>query len=241
MIDRNVLFGAGLAVFGGALGFSAYGILNNTPLTALGIGIVILGLTIMLTPPHPIPRDVVRSFIKSACTNIEGFLEAMGAVNRAVYIPFNNRVYAYVPLKADGDVALSGVVEKLNKIVVADGRNIGVVLIPPASELVTRSAEGGQGELEAIVYDVLVNVSELAEDVKAVSSGDTVVLEVSKPRFDENYPRYEAVMGSLIASIAAQAIARASNKPTRVISEIKSGDRLLIKVGVLDWTSTAST
>jgi len=117
--DRNLTFGFSLAVFGVTFSLGSYLALGNIPLTALGIGLAILGAAWAITPPNPLPRSVVVSLIKSSCSNIEAMLEALGAFERAVYIPVKNngRAVAYIPVKKAGEATLSEVAENTGKIV----------------------------------------------------------------------------------------------------------------------------
>lgn len=82
-------YGYGLAALGAGLaGFSWY-LLQSTPMTALGIGIAVVGSSIAITPTTPVPTKTVRRLLEGALLNIEAVLEDTGATRRAYYVPGN--------------------------------------------------------------------------------------------------------------------------------------------------------
>lgn len=245
---RNIGLGLAVAVFGVVLGLGAYILLGSVPLTAMGIGLVIVGVAWASTPPHPVPRRAVLDIIKSSCSNIEALLEFVGVTKRAIYLPSegDGSVIAYVPLTVaedTRDVSLRSVADGVGRVIVRQSGSIGVVVAPPRVEFWGGNPgfEGGVENIEAILDYVLVEASEIAEGVKAVRSEDGFVIEVSKVRVDVDHPRFRAVMGSLPSCLAAQVAALASSRPVQIVDERRVGDRLTVRLRLLDWTETAST
>ena len=241
MADRNLTFGFFLAVFGVTFSLGSYLALGNIPLTALGIGLAILGAAWAITPPNPLPRGVVVSLIKSSCSNIEAMLEALGAFERAVYIPVKNngRAVAYIPVKKAGEATLSEVAENTGKIVFRRGGSLGVIVTPPMVDVGNPYPVGG-ASIDGLLEYALVE-SEVASSVRAVQTGDYVVVEVQGLRVDVNHSRFRAVMGSLPACIAAQAVAEALSKPVQIAEERREGNRLYVRLRVLNWTDKSFT
>jgi len=239
--DRNLVAGSCLAVFGALFAVGSYLVLNNVPLTALGMGLAVLGVAWALVPPNPLPREVVANLVKSSCDNIEALLEALGATERAIYLPANphRRVVAYVPLKRAGEATLSEVVERSGRVVFRRGGSLGVIVAPPTIAAFNPSPMS-ERSLDALIEQALVE-SEIASSARAVQVGDSVVVSVRGPRVDVDSSRFKAVMGSLPACMAAQAVAWALSKPVRVVDEEREGDNLIVRLRVLDWTDKSCT
>lgn len=243
MADRNLTFGAGLTFFGIVFSLGSYLVLGNVPLTALGIGLTVLGLAWAMTPPHPVPRYAVSSIIKSACNNIEALLEATGAVERALYIPVEDegKVFAYIPLRKAADITIREIVEASGRMVFRRGGNLGLMVLPPNVDFGNpHGMEASASDVNAVLEYALVD-SELAESVSAVEAEGVVVVEAYKPRVDVEYPRFRLVMGSLPSCIAAQALAQALNKPVQIVEEIRYGIRLSVRLKVFNWTDKPFT
>jgi hypothetical protein len=220
-------------------------LIGSVPLAAMGIGLIIVGVSWALTPPHPVPRKAVLDLVESSCSNIEALLEFVGATRRAVYMPSeaDGRVVAYVPLRgSEGDLPLRSIAESPGRVIVRQGGSLGVIVNPPKVEFRggNPGIEGG-GNIEALLNYVLVEASEIAESVKAVRSEGGFIIEVYKVRFDIEYQRFRAVMGSLPSCLAAQVAAAALSKPVQIADERRVGDKLTVHLRILDWTETTYT
>lgn len=240
MPDKIELLGTGLTVFSPIFATLSYLLLSNIPLTALGIGLTVLGLTILLTPHHPVPKETVQTFIRSSCENLETLLEATGAFMKATYFPSNGKVYAYIPVTREQNIVMEDVVKNVGNLISKSGRSLGLIIVPPASELLRNSVGEGAG-YDGVASEILVDVSEVVESVKVVESDSTIVLEIFRPRVDVSFPRFRTVMGSLPTSIAAQAAAIKYSKPVQVLDERFEGNRIISRLKVLEWTSTPYT
>ncbi|MBO3798448.1 MAG: hypothetical protein QW797_08815 [Thermoproteota archaeon] len=241
MAENLTLLGAGLTVFGALLTLGSHLLLENTPLTALGIGTVILGLTFILTPAHPVPRETVQAFVKSSCENVEAILEATGAFMKAFYLPSSERVYAYVPLSPGQSITFEEIAGTAGSLLVRRGGDLGILIVPPGSVLVNSLAQEGAGGLSSSVEAILTEASEAAESVKTVEANSMIIVEINRPRLDVEYSRFRTVLGSLPSSMAAQAAAAALMKPVQIFSEENQGKRILLYLRVLEWTDTPST
>jgi len=243
LADRLITLGIGLTTFGVVFSIGAYFLLSSIPLTALGIGITILGITTLLTPSQPIPKETIADLIKSSCDNIESILEATGAFIKAIYIPSSNeKVYAYIPLVANPHIPPPKEVSQyLDKVVVKHGRSVGIVITPPGFELKKLNvSQEGSRDLESLVEQILVDLSGIAEGIKLLEEGNSIILEVRRPRVNVDYPRFNLVMGSLPSCMAAQAIALALSTPIQIGEEKQEKDRIVTRFQVLEWTEIPS-
>ncbi|MDH5807388.1 MAG: hypothetical protein QXW62_05860 [Candidatus Methanomethylicaceae archaeon] len=233
--------GMAIAIFGLILSLGSYIIIENIPLTAMGIGLIIIGIAWFSLPPYPIPRKAILDIIESSCSNIESFLEFIGVNKRAIYLPSNGKVVAYVSLienENPRNISFKEIADNIDRFIIKQGKCLGFTIIPPSIKLDNINPETN---IEAILDYVLVEYSEIAESVKAIKSEDGFIVEVNKVRVDINYPRFKIVMGSLPSCLIAQIIALIFSKPVQIIDEKYFKDKIIIQLRVLDWIEKAST
>lgn len=249
MADKNLLIGLSLMIFGLIFAYGAYLILENTPLTALGVGIAIVGVSWALTPPSPIPKEATINMMKSSCRNIEALLEAIGALSGAIYIPTEEAgIITYIPLKNTGKITLNEIKEKHGKVLIRHGGDAGMIIYPPKPERINpvlnnrNPSDDLLGRLEAELAR-LTDEWEIAESIRMTQSGDRVVIEISNPRIniDAEYPRFKTVLGSLPSCLAAQYVAASTLQPVQIEREEDLGNRIIVYLRLLEWTDTPST
>jgi len=102
----------------------------------------------------------------------------------------------------------------------------GVFVFPPGGEVVRLAGLGEEsGAEDALVY-VLVDYVELVEGVRAVETGDRVVVELLRPRVDTEYTRYRMCLGSLATSVAGCVLAYVYEAPVVYLGEETNDDRV---------------
>ncbi|MGC9069156.1 MAG: hypothetical protein ACP5IZ_09335 [Thermoprotei archaeon] len=241
MSDTNLITGIGLSTFGTILALGSYLLLQNVPLTAMGIGIIVIGTTWALTPPNPTPKKALLDLVKSSCSNIEALLEATGATNKAIYIPArDNKIIAYIPLKNGDNITLQTIAENNSKILIRQGKTLGIAIIPPNIGQETPNPET-EPNIDAQLDHILIETLEIAENIKTARSENTIIVQIHKPKIDIDYPRFKMIMGSLPSSLIAQAIATATSRPVKIIQEKTQKNTLTIQLRLLNWTDTPST
>lgn len=227
-MNRYNAFGTVLALTGAALATFSYFILLNIPLTALGIGAVIVGFSIVITPVNPVPTQSIRSLVENSVVNIERLLEELGVTSKAYFIPSEDgRVYAYIPLA--GNKTPPEKPSKPKGITVEVNGKTFMVLVPPSANLI-KVEEGGS--LEAVLNEVLVDLTEFCDSVK-VGEGEVITIELNKPRASEGAGRFRRVMGSVEASIAASVAAATLGRPVHIESEVDEKSKRFITLRVL--------
>jgi len=226
-MDKLNLTGIGLIAFGAVFAFLSYNLINNIPLTALGLGALILGLSLFITPTNPIPRRITRTIIEGAALSLEMLLEELNVSTRGLYVPGEDgRVYLCIPLSENHEPPG----ESINPegMIVRIGKDEYLALIPPTSEVAKISEYSG---VEDAITDLLVNVTELCDSAKAVHE-DAIYIEVNRPKVHLGAKRFERVFGSLEASVAACAAAAVLRKPVIVASEHEKKNKKLIVLKV---------
>jgi len=226
-MSRANIAGTGLIAFGVVFAVFSHVLMNNVPLTAVGIGSAVLGLSFLITPEKPLPGRVTRAIIEGSALSLEMLLEELNVKTRGIYVPGEDgRVYLLVPLSGDPIPPISSI--NPNGMVFRDRRGEYLVLIPPASEI---AKVGEYMNVEDAITDLLVNVTELCENVKVIYE-DAIYLEVKKPRTGIGAKRFEKTFGSLDASVAACTAAAMLKKPVLVASEHEERGRKLITLKV---------
>jgi hypothetical protein len=222
--------GAILLGFGAVLSIVSYSLLQNIPLTALGLGSVIVGIASLMLPPNPIPSSLVREMLQNSATNIEAVLEEFGVKGKAMYLPpREGRVTAFITLEERPvvEIASSAGEVPLRVLSMASGSR-GVTIFPPGSELPKSQEAHSEGSNEDFLRTVLVDTSELVRSVKSNTLGDTEVVEIKGAKSIPNLPRFNHCLGSLPSSIAASALAYKTGRRVVIDSEDVNGTDILL-------------
>lgn len=238
-------YGYGLAAFGAGLaGFSWY-VIQSTPMTALGIGIAVVGGSIAITPTAPVPSKTVRKLLEGSLANIEALLEDTGATKRGYYVPASlaaegvageagdhggkapaggvpvGGVRVFVPLR-EGEEKVPSSWRAGGLVVELEGMQY-LVVHPPGYLLLEN--EELSGDLESLMHEYLVEQTGLVESVRVVEGGgSSVLVELKRPRTRTGHGRVARVLGSLEAGTAAVIAASAKGRVARVASEYESVD-----------------
>jgi len=247
--EKGNPYAAGLAAFGAGLAAFSWYLLQSTPMTALGIGVAVVGASIAITPTAPVPSKAVRKLLEGSLANIEAVLEDTGAAGRGYYVPGGavggsgdggaeagpGAVRVFVPIGGGGDAgsgsgALPSRWEAKGLVTSLDGRDY-LVLYPPGSFLV--SNEGMSGDLESLLGELLVEESGIVESVKVVEDGQSVVVDLKRPRSGAGYGRVRRALGSLEAGTAAVVVAAAKKRVAMVASEEDLSDRKRVVIDLL--------
>lgn len=229
ILERLHVFGVSLLVFSIPFIFFASFLLNNTPLTALGIGFLVLSVSILLTPVRTIPPHAVRALLEGSALSLEAILEEFNISERGYYaLSPDGRVYVYVPIR--GEVKPPNLVSEPTGLIYKEGKFEYLVLVPPASELVKSPDLAGM-DLESALNYIFVDLMEVADSVEVITN-DLVSIKLRKVRSQVSAGRFKTVFGSLEASIAGCILANLLGI-TRVMSEAEEGDDKIIILEVL--------
>jgi hypothetical protein len=229
--------GYALVGFGAVVSVVSYFVIQNIPLTALGLGSVMVGLASLLLPPKAVPTSLVKAMLQNSCTNIEAILEQYDARGRAVYLPpRDGYVTAFVPIKEIPSMEVAAAGDIPLRVLSAAGGTKGVTVFPPGSELPKAYEAYQEGSFDDLLRLVLVDGMELASSVRTSRDGDVVVVEIKGPRVTPDLPRFNRCLGSLPTSVAACALSFKEGKRVVVEKEDVSKDKIIavlreVKVG----------
>ena len=240
--DPYTASGACLLILGSLLSLVAYFIISSTPLTALGISAIIIGIVLlaMRGSREGLPHRICEALFNSSLENIALLVEGAGG-GRAIYLPSSmveGGPLALVPLSPPPDEIEGSIRLKRNLIVRYGGNpgHIGVLVSTPGSVLVrdTDIATGSTAsDVEAQLASVLVGELSLADSVSVSDAGGTLVIEVSRPSLGKEGFFLQEVLGSPITSIIASITAEVLNSPVGLLGEEWRKDKLLVRLKVL--------
>ena len=226
ILDRYQLLGLSLIGFGVVLAPYSLIVLLNVALTSLGIGVVILGATLLVVPGSPVPVHHIKAMMEGSLVNIEAILEEFNVSGKAVYVPGNDRVYAFIPFE-DVKVPYVNLNSTHLRILAEVGGLKGVFIFPPGSEALRLSSLPGEAGLEDAVSHVLVDFLESVDSIKVVRNNNRVTVEILKPKVFSDYPRANSCLGSYTVSIAGCIISSNLDSSIQFLGEEEEGGRKL--------------
>ena len=227
LTDRTASFGLTLIAFGAPFAAFSHIVLGDATYTSLGLAAMIIGATALLVPSHAVPKESARALVEAAAINVEALLEEFDINSTGYYLPpKDGLVYCLVPLQEGfGETALRGLERKPLRLVVEVEGTPALVVFPPGGEAVRLSGLSEESGLEGALIYVLVDYLEMVESVRAVQSGDIIVVELVKPRVDTVYSRFKQCLGSVPCSVAGCILSTVLGKPLAFLGE--TGDERL--------------
>lgn len=244
MRNQYSQLGLGLLLAGAALIPTSCLLLRSTPITALGISLVILGATcLVLGKTRPkIPPEVSSLLMETSLENLSSLLEELGLKSKGVYLPSSltgGKPRAIIPLH--NNPRFPEINEPLaQRLIVSCGRDpedVGIMVTTPGSNIVNMletKPGASSDEIAAALTTILVGTLDLATSVKLSLGDNKATVNVSHPRLEENRISWAVQsLGSPIASIVASLLAEALGKPVAIESEESKPREKLIELEIL--------
>ena len=238
------LLGLGLALTGGGFAIVSYLILDSTPLTALGVSMIILGaicLTLGRTRPRMSP-EVSAVLLETGLENTAAIVEELGLRSKAIYLPSSltgRRPQALIPLHSNPKPVR--ITEALPRRLIArhgpDPEDIGILVTTPGSAILSMlgSKPGPSAEeLEGAITSVLVGMLDVADGARVNMVEGKVIIEVPNPRLEYRNIWFYQCLGSPLASIVASLACEALDKPLTIEREAHEKGKCMIELRVLD-------
>lgn len=223
--------GSILAGFGTVFSLLSYFIINNIPLTALGIGSLIIGITSIMLPADPVPKSIVREMLRNSATNIEAMLEEFQVEGKALYLPpKEGYVAAFITFEQKPIIEIASAKEiPLRLLSIASGIK-GITIFPPGSELAKAKEAYEESSYEQLLNLTLVEGAEMASGIKVAEKGDVYVVEINKPKVMPKLPRFNRCLGSLPSSIAASCLAFKTRSRVAIEDEKLLDDKIILSI-----------
>lgn len=213
-------------------------ILRSTPLTALGISTIILGVTSLALGRSQTPPGASELLLEPGSENIATLIEELGLTSKAVYLPSSltgGRPQALIPLHTNPH-SPKPQSPLPKRFIVKYGPNpedMGLLITTPGSTIASKSASkanSAQGDLEATLSSVLTGTIDLADAVKVSTTGEKIIVEVSNPRLKHKSIQAYESLGSSLASIVASIAAEALDKPVIIDRETREKHKSIIEL-----------
>ncbi len=238
------LLGLGLTLTGVVFAIVSYLILDSTPLTALGMSMVILGaisLTLGRTMPKISP-EVSAVLLETGLENTAAIVEELGLRSKAIYLPSSltgGRPQALIPLHSNPRPVR--ITEALPRRLIVrhgpDPEDIGILVTTPGSAILSMlgSKPGPSAEeLDGAITSVLVGMLDVADGARVNMAEGTVTIVVMSPRLEYRNIWFYQSLGSPLASIAASLACEALDKPLIIEREVHDKGQCVIELRVLD-------
>jgi len=241
--NTYVWLGVGLCFTGVWVAPVAHFLLESTPITALGMSMLILGAVCLVlgrTRPRISP-EASSLLLETSVENVSSILEELGLTSRGIYVPSSKAQgvsQALVPLQPNPPSAIARRLPK--RLIVKYGprpEDMGLLITTPGSVAV-RMLESIPGptaaELEDSLSSVLDGLLDVADAARVSMNGQAVTVRVSHPRLEYSNVRYYQCLGGPVASIAAALAAEATGRPVVVEKEEYSRGNSIIQLRLLD-------
>jgi len=244
LLNKNPYTWAGLSLLiaGSLVSLSAYFILHQTWLTALGLCMFILSF-ILLALGRTIPKlspEVCSLLLETSVDNIATIVEELGIKTKAVYLPSSltsGRPQALIPLHTNPalppfDKALP------QRLIVRYGANpddIGLLLSTVGSTAIgmLESKPGPTStELESAMTSLFSGILGAADRTRVVYYENHIKVEIYNPRIESRATWSHHCLGGPLASIAATVAAEALGKPVSINQEEQNGRKYSIELEV---------
>lgn len=231
MRESFSLFGKIMIIFGTVISLFFYIFFGNIPLTALGIGSIIVGIAAILLPEEPIPSLTIRSLIESSALTIEAILEELRIESKGIYLPPNETYVSVVlPLKSIESLEFDEF-SKDNVFLLV--RNTPAIKFFPPGCTIAKSIINQDLSLDEALEKVLVDTTEFCSKVKLVETVEGIVIEIDSPYTKEKLPYFSKCLGSLPASLCAIVTATVKKSALQIIKEEIDKNKLYVYIKLL--------
>ncbi len=242
MNNRFKLLGILLTTSGIIYSPVAYLVLNSTPLSAIGLSAVVIGLVCLSLAgaDRPLSTEYCRLMLITGYVNTTALIEEIGATGRAVYIPSTlaiGKPRTIVPL-----IETNAVVDFQdripNRLIVRYGSNpedMAISVLSPGSsaidQLESRPGPTEIGITSALTY-LLVGLFDVAQAVNVTLNSTRVEVNIVgiDPATYMELPTCS--FGSPLASVAAAVTAEGLGKCIRILEERLTDSTLNVKLAV---------
>ena len=215
--------GLSLAFAGAILTALTYFFLGIMSLVALWIGILVIGVSMFITPEEQIKKEDLLAVIEDMLSNLSMLFEAVGVSSVATYVSYGDSVYAFVSEKQ---------IEKPPKepprsMLVNLGYTKALVLRSPLSSISDKVLAEGSDMSTAASY-VLVELLEIADAVMCNEEAEVISCSITNPKLSTP-ARLEKTLGSVYSSILASIAASVYSCPVVLVHEEESkGKRMIV-------------
>lgn len=214
--------GLALAVSGSLAALYTYTLQGLSPLTAFWIGVVVVGLSILMTREEPVVKREVSGLLESSLATLSIVLELLDIRSGSVYRYIEDRgVYICIGLDAEKCPREPGVYRGPG--------GAALVVKSPFSYLVEDIEAGGPESLGDVLDHVAVGLLEIADSVSCVREVSRTICRfrgASAP----TPGRLEKAVGDIYAILAATAAAYLYRGDVEIEVDERIGDSVVVSI-----------
>ena len=218
---------------------------RSVPIAAFGFAIAMIGSVILLVVPGPVSEDAYKAFLNDATKNIEVLIEELGLGERAYFFQTERgEIRAFIPVSGASKEAtvnwpppysLPLVGMESNHLVVDNGNQKGLLLIPPGAQLVKLARLEKGEDLEMALRSVLVESSAIASSVLAIEEKEskTIRVKIGKPAITWESSSLRQCLGSPSSCVASCVAAVVKGGAIRILDEKLDSTRVLLSLEMI--------
>jgi hypothetical protein len=211
---------ANLGIWGASLAVYSFWVLKNIPLTALGLGAVVISASIISTYSESPYSEAALTALEAYTANLARILEEFGASQRAIYLK-DGFILAPLSSRIDGNYPSNP-----DRMVFGSRGCYYLVLEGPKLP--------AEGDPEAALTGSLVDTLGVCDAVRVVSSDYRITVELRGVRISEPSARFTAVLGPVPVHLAATALAKAMGKDLIVKEWREEKRRIVATIEVIE-------
>ena len=195
-----------------------YFILKNISLTAFGISIIIISITIIFLADDSPSQEIIKSLIESICDNIETQLNFSDLNERCIYLPpRENKIFVYIPKNQSKTSKSSKNTEISPKATRSMSQTEWITIYLPLSFLLLNSVK--EKSIEEALYEILVDQFKTIKSIKVVESNNKIIVKMIGSKIENSQPKFKQIFGSFNTMISGSIISYFKNKPLVIMQE----------------------
>ena len=245
----RAFLGAALAGAGSLLAIFSFNVPGMVPFTAMGVAMVVVGMTAAALREPKMGTDFEMALLKGSMLGIEPLLNEIyakrskvgsvseggdgGTPNQGGNSTGNHPSAIYLPPKGEGapvyvpldDQRPLAAIEEMGQaptgLLPSDAHQRGIRVFSAGSSLVGVLGAGADESsgVEEALRRVLVEEARLCSSVKAVKTGNAIVVEMRNARAGQETESHKMILGSLPTSLAASVVATVTTSPVAIEAE----------------------
>ena len=250
MVERETLVGFAFLIVG-ALFIVGYGLAQlvpgsflagSVPIAALAIALAIIGAVILLVVPGSASEEAYKALLNDATRDIGMLMEEIGLNEKAYFLQTQTgEIRAFIPISNTGGEggesgphlnASSHLGLESSRLVVDNGNQKGLLLIPPGAQLVKLAKVEKGADLEGALRSVLVDFSGIASSVLALEEKGSRVMRVQirEPTISWESSSLSQCLGSPASCVAGCVVAAVKGETIRIVEEKVDSNLVLLSL-----------
>jgi hypothetical protein len=229
MVKSYKVLGLILLILGICLTPVAYIIMSSIFLTAIGLSIIILGITSIGLAERKIVTSSGSNLVivEQINENNASILSRLKFKNKAIYLPRelnNGKSRVFIPLMKEDDIgAIENILRRQFTIRHLPNSEDNAIIVTTPGNISLDMLQNTPGytadEIRAAITFILTNTMNSAQKVKVNLANSKIEVEILRPENTSGETVFHPCLGGPTSSIVAAVCSEASKKPVRIIDE----------------------